>query len=193
MGFSVIKLLFVTKNEGKVRELEALAANYDIVIEQVGYDYPEIQADTLEEVARKGAFHVSRLFARPLIVEDSGLFIERFGGFPGPYSAYVYKKIGNRGILKLMSRVRDRKATFKSVIAFCEPSMQPVLFTGSVEGTIAEKAKGKGGFGFDPIFMYNGRTFAEITTEMKNSISHRRAAFDGLIRWLLENKDVSAI
>lgn len=193
MAFNVNNLLFITKNEGKVREIRELAAPHGITIEQVGYEYPELQADTLEEVARWGAIHAAAIFRRPLIVEDSGLFISSLGGFPGPYSAYVHKKLGNKGILKLMSRIKDRRATFKSVIAFCDGSSEPVIFSGSVEGEIANKIRGKNGFGFDPIFLYGDKTFGEISRDEKNKISHRRVAFERLIRWLLEHRDVQTI
>ncbi|RJS73141.1 MAG: non-canonical purine NTP pyrophosphatase, partial [Candidatus Syntrophoarchaeum sp. WYZ-LMO15] len=102
-------------------------------------------------------------------------------------------KLGNKGILKLMSRIKDRRATFKSVIAFCDGSSEPVIFSGSVEGEIANKIRGKSGFGFDPIFLYGDKTFGEISRDEKNKISHRRVAFERLIRWLLEHKDVQTI
>ncbi len=193
VGFNVMSLLFITKNEGKVRELEELGRAHDIAIIQVGYDYPELQADTLEEVARWSALHTVEIFKRPFIIEDSGLFIEGLGGFPGPYSAYAYKTVGNKGILKLMSRIKDRRAIFKSVIAFCQPSNEPVIFAGSVEGEIAKTIQGREGFGFDPIFLYGDKTFGEIATDEKNEVSHRRAAFDELIGWVLEHKDVCTI
>jgi len=186
-------LLFITRNEGKVRELEELGRAHDIVIKQVGYDYPEVQADTLEEVARWGALHAIEIFKRTFIIEDSGLFVESLDGFPGPYSAYVYKTLGNKGILKLMSRIKNRRAIFKSVIALCEPSHEPVIFTGSVEGEIAKKAMGKEGFGFDPIFLYDDKTFGEMRRDEKNMVSHRRAAMLKLIRWIVEHKDVYTI
>jgi XTP/dITP diphosphohydrolase len=152
-----------------------------------------VQADTLEEVARWGALHAIEIFKRPFIIEDSGLFVERLDGFPGPYSAYVFKTLGNKGVLKLMSRIKNRKAKFRSVIALCEPSREPVIFTGCVEGEIAKKAMGKEGFGFDPIFLYGDKTFGEIGRDEKNMVSHRRAAMLKLIRWLVEHKDVFTI
>ena len=160
----------------------------DIEVEQIDYDYTEIQADELEDVAYHGAKFSSRYLKKPVIVEDSGIFIDALGGFPGPYSAYVFKKIGNGGILKLMAGVQNRRATFKSIIAFCdykvEKDPEPILFSGSVEGEIAEDIRGEHGFGYDPIFIVNKKTFGEIGLKEKNKKSHRRRAAEKFLEWI---------
>ena len=173
---------FVTGNIGKVREVRKMAGR-DIKIEQIDYDYPEIQVDDLEEVASYGAKHSSEVLEKAIIVEDSGLFIDALGGFPGPYSAYVFKTLGNEGILKLLEVEECRSATFKSVVGYCEPDGEPLLFLGSVDGVISPDMRGEGGFGYDPIFSHGKRTFAEMSMEEKNEISHRRGAFQAFLDW----------
>ncbi|MDY6965879.1 MAG: XTP/dITP diphosphatase [Halobacteriota archaeon] len=178
-------IYFVTGNTGKVKEVLKMAPP-EMEIEQIDYDYPEIQVDELEQVASHGAKHSSEFLKKPIIVEDSGLFVDVLDGFPGPYSAYVFKKIGNEGILKLMAGEKDRGATFKSVVGYCEPGGNPLLFVGSVDGKISEEIRGKHGFGYDPIFSTGESTFAEMGIEKKNEVSHRRRAFEAFLSWFIE-------
>ena len=184
------KLSFVTGNIHKVNELQEMVPK-DIEVEHIDYDYIEIQADELEDVASFGAKISSEHLKKAVIVEDSGIFIDSLNGFPGPYSSYVFKKIGNEGILKLMAGVDDRKATFKSIIGFYNPKIQkePILFSGSVVGKISEEIKGKNGFGYDPIFCLNKKTFGEISLKEKNKLSHRKKSFEKLLNWILEEMD----
>ncbi|ASJ01579.1 XTP/dITP diphosphatase [Thermococcus gorgonarius] len=182
-----MRLAFITSNPGKVREARKYLEPLGIEVHQVKISYPEIQADTLEEVAEYGAKWIAERFKEPFFLDDSGLFIKALKGFPGVYSAYVYKTIGYQGILKLMSGVKNREAHFKSVIAYWDGELH--LFTGVVEGFITEEARGSKGFGFDPIFRPEGfeKTFAEMTTEEKNRISHRGRALKAFATWLKEN------
>lgn len=175
---------FITSNKGKV--LEAKTKFYDLNVDIVQKDlgYPEIQADNLEDVARFGAEYLQKKFNHPFILEDAGLFIDELDGFPGVYSAYVFYRIGCSGILKLLERFVDskRKATFRSVYAYGEPSKKPMLFLGECCGTISKKALGEHGFGYDPIFIPDGetRTFAQMETEEKNRFSHRGKSLEKL-------------
>jgi XTP/dITP diphosphohydrolase len=77
--------------------------------------------------------------------------------------------MGNKKVLKLMEDEEDRTAVFKSVIGYCEPGKEAIVFTGTVEGTISFEERGTGGFGYDPIFEYNGRTFAEMVMKKRTS------------------------
>ncbi len=143
----------------------------------------EVQSDRLEEIvyvaAREAAIPGS-------IVEDSGLFVRALRGFPGPYSSYVMSTIGYRGVLRLLEGIEDRGAYFESAIAYTDPLGRVRVFTGRVQGMIAEEPAGSGGFGFDPIFVPAGysRTFAEMDLREKSWISHRGIAISRLLRWL---------
>lgn len=179
-----MRIVFITSNPGKLREARSYLGPLGVEVHGVKFPYPEIQADTLEEVAAYGVEWLAKRLDEPFILDDSGLFIEALHGFPGVYSAYVFKTLGNDGILKLMEGIEDRRAYFKSVVAYWDGEMH--IFTGTVHGNICLEKRGSGGFGFDPIFMPQGyeRTFAEMTTEEKNTISHRGRAFEAFSNWL---------
>jgi XTP/dITP diphosphohydrolase len=123
----------------------------------------------------------------PICVEDAGVSLDRWGGFPGPYSSYVLKRLGNPGILKLMEGESKRKANYVSAIAYRDESGVHI-FRGVVDGKIAQSIRGTHGFGYDPIFIPSegdGRTFGEKNAE-KNAISHRARAFRALAEWLTQ-------
>jgi XTP/dITP diphosphohydrolase len=211
-------LNFVTTNPGKVRE----ATEYlDDEIRQFDFDYPEVQADDLKTVAAEGARAAYRAADGPVIVDDAGLFVDAFDGFPGPYSSYVEDTVGVERVWRMTEPEDDRAAAFKTVIAYCdgegfEATPDPAgvdrearrgqdlaadergaattdeqvhdetvpvkLFEGRVPGEIVAP-RGEGGFGFDPIFEHDGTTFAEMSTEQKNAISHRGRALAKFAEW----------
>jgi len=110
-------LNFVTTNPGKVRE----ATEYlDDEVTQFDFDYPEVQADDLKTVAAEGARAAYRAADGPVIVDDAGLFIDAFDGFPGPYSSYVEDTVGVERVWRMTEPEDDRGAAFKTVIAYCD-------------------------------------------------------------------------
>ena len=173
-------IYFVTGNKGKHAEAQAIFV--DLVQKDIGYT--EIQADTLEEVAAYGIKEVASRLDGPVMIEDAGLFVDALQGFPGVYSAYVQKTIGNAGILRLMDGIEGRSARFKSVVAYVEPGQEPVMFEGEVQGQIGFEEKGGKGFGYDPIFYVEGASLGEMEIEDKNRISHRAASMRALKDWL---------
>jgi XTP/dITP diphosphohydrolase len=179
-GKDVDMIYFVTSNKGKYAEAQALFD--DIVQRDIGYT--EIQADTLEEVALYGMKEVAARLDGPVMLEDAGLFVQALRGFPGVYSAYVQKTIGNAGILRLMEALENRSAYFKSVVAYAEPGMETVMFSGEVHGHIGFEARGNKGFGYDPIFYADDMSLAEMDLEKKNQISHRAESMRALKKWL---------
>ncbi len=168
------ELIFVTGNAHKASEASVLLARSGIGIVQKDLGYPEIQADTLENVAREGITWCMEKLKKPCFIEDAGLRIEALGGFPGPYSRYVHETIGNRGILALMSGISARNAVFRSVIAYHD-GQQYHLFIGETLGHISTSIEGSQGFGYDPLFVPTGYdlTFAQMDTVKKNELSHR--------------------
>ncbi len=171
---------FVTSNKGKFSEAQAIFG--DLVQKDIGYT--EIQADTLEEVAIYGMKEVASRLEGAVMLEDAGLFVEALRGFPGVYSAYVQKTIGNAGILRLMEGQENRSAYFKSVVAYIQPGMETVMFSGEVHGRIGFEARGKKGFGYDPIFYVGEVSMAEMGLEEKNQISHRAVSMRALKKWI---------
>ena len=173
-----MKLTFVTGNKGKVHEAATALAplGHDVVPADL---HPvEIQAETLEEVARaKCEVLVGRL-EPPFFVDDGGLFVEALNGFPGVFSAHALRKIGVPGILKLMEGVADRRAHFAAVVGLWDGE-RVRTFSGRCDGRLATAPRSDGhGFGFDPVFVPDGfdRTFGELPAEVKNRVSHRGKA-----------------
>ena len=180
------KLFVITSNPGKLLEIQEKFKPLAIQVIQKNIGYPEIQADTLEEVAEFGVKWLQKRVRYPFILEDSGLFIDKLKGFPGVYSKSVFYTIGLPGVLKLLkdTEKNQRTAVFRSVIALCEPKKKPVLFLGECKGNINETIQGTNGFGYDPIFIPLGetRTFAQMTTSEKNQYSHRGKSLENLIK-----------
>lgn len=176
---------FVTTNAGKFREVAARLADANVRIVHEDRSYPEIQADRLEKVVRFAATVLDEQIRGDYMIDDSGLFLDAFAGFPGVYSSYAFKRLGCRGILRLLEAERSRAATFETVILLRQ-GMEHEVFHGECRGTIADAERGASGFGFDPIFVPEGagKTFAEMTLSEKNALSHRARAVDGLARHL---------
>lgn len=176
-----MKITFVTSNEHKAREASGILAGL-AEVDHVPLECPEIRDDSVAVVAEGKASFAYSCLNRPVICDDTGLFISALHGFPGPCAAYVHKTIGNEGILKLVSDISDRSAWFETGIAYADASGVQV-FVGRIDGTIVEP-RGTGGFGYDPIFAVKDKTLAEMSPEEKNQISHRSLALLAFREWL---------
>jgi XTP/dITP diphosphohydrolase len=176
-----VRLDVITSNPGKVREFETAFGKLGIDVGRRQLAYDEIQSSELEEVVAKGMAAIRAQGVNDFIIDDSGLFIDALGGFPGVWSAYAQKTIGNTGILKLMENVADRGAEFRCCIG-CGVGDEDIIVTGVCRGSITDAGRGAGGFGFDPIFTHDGvRTFAELPTDEKEQVSHRGEAIRLLV------------
>ena len=187
-------LYFITGNNFKFNEIQQLFEQETIKYNLIQKDLKtiEIQADTIKSVAEFKLNSVKDKLIGSSFIEDSGFFVDNpLNGFPGVYSSYVMKTIGNKGILNLIDNYEDSKAHFSTVIAlYFKPLNKLLFFEGTVEGKISSLQKGNQGFGFDPIFIPDDiptKTFAELTTSQKNSISHRGKAWMKLMDFLKEN------
>ena len=182
-----MKLNVITSNPGKVKEYQRSFDDLGIEMVHLKMTYDEIQSSYLEEVVKKGMEEIISKGISDFIIDDTGLFIDHLNGFPGVWSAYVQKTIGNQGILKLMSEAGDRRAAFRCCIG-CNIGGRNIIVTGTCGGSILEEERGSEGFGYDPIFSHDGkRSFAEISLEEKNGVSHRGNAVRLLIK---EIKDI---
>lgn len=159
--------------------MKALFGGLGHDVEQLKDEYPEIQADTLEDVVESGLKWLWERHHVPIIIDDSGLFVNALKGFPGVYSAYVYKTIGYQGVLKLLEGAEDRKAEFRCCAGYVDADGSITTRSGVSAGKIIDEARGTGGFGYDPVFVPEGfdLTFAELELGIKNRISHRGRAF----------------
>jgi XTP/dITP diphosphohydrolase len=181
-----MKLYFVTCNKSKVKEFKQILEPR-IKVEQIVIDYPELRSDDPEEIARLAVKQLADKLGKEIIVEDSGLFIKALNGFPGTSSAYIHKRIGLKGILRLMKGVGNRKAMYMSVVGYCKPGKKPLSFLGTEKGKIAKKIRGRYGFGHDPIFIPEGskKTYGEMKN-VKEIKRFRRRAVLRLISYLKE-------
>ena len=161
-------------------------AEHGYELEHIKTAYPEIQAESLEITIILGLQWVMSKYNRPIMIDDSGLFIDALKGFPGIYSSYVFKTIGNDGILRLMDGVKNRAARFECCIGFMRPGGEPFIAKGVAPGSIASEKAGSGGFGYDPIFVPEGygKTYAQFEIKEKNRVSHRGRAIASLVEEL---------
>lgn len=183
---------FATHNRSKYLEASRIAEVFGIQLKQLNIEKEEIQSDSLTEIASHAALQAAKSRLHRVVSEDAGFFVEALGSFPGPYSAYVFRTLGTAGILKLMRGERNRNASFMAALAYCQPGKYPVCFKGVVKGVVSRRPKGTNGFGFDPIFIPlkgDGRTFAEMSIEEKNIISHRAGAFRQFSRWFTSKQE----
>jgi XTP/dITP diphosphohydrolase len=182
-------LYFATTNKSKFKEaVDKLAP---IRIMRLNLPYPEVQASSLEEVVTFALEWMEDRTDKDVMLEDSGLFIDALKGFPGVFSSQTFRSIGNKGILKLMEGMGDRKARFQTCIGLLLKGKKRT-FKGEVEGVISMEPKGQGGFGFDPIFIPHGHkeTFAQMPLNKKNNISHRAKAIERLVEFLEPTKGI---
>jgi XTP/dITP diphosphohydrolase len=176
----------VTSNAGKAAEVAAFFGE-SVEVDYVDLDIPEHRSNDVAEIAREKARYAFGQLNTPLIVDDTGFFIDALHGFPGPYAAYVLNSIGNTGILKLMDGIRDRTARFITAIAYADAGGVQV-FTGTLEGTIALSPRGNNGFGYDPVFETGEKSLAELTVEEKSMISHRARALTTFHHWFISQR-----
>ncbi len=188
-------LVFATNNVHKLEEIrEILGEKFHIVsLKELGCqeDIPEEQ-DTLEGNALQKARYIRDKYKVNCFADDTGLEIEALGGEPGVYSARYAgdghdSEANMRKVLDKMSGETNRRARFRTVIALLLDG-QEHLFEGEVRGEILRERHGEGGFGYDPIFRPEGFTqsFAEMSLEDKNKISHRGRATEALRKFLNE-------
>ena len=181
-----MKLVLASKNEKKLREMDEIlsALGIEVISEaQAGVDVDvEETGTTFEENSLLKARAVMEASGLPAIADDSGLCVDALGGAPGVYSARYggpgLDDVGRYRLLLENMKGQPRGARFVSVITCCFPNGDVLTARGECPGTIAFAPMGEGGFGYDPVFFIPGlkKTFAQLTPEEKNAISHRGLA-----------------
>ena len=189
------RLVVSTRNAHKVVEIrEILGADFEVLDLSAISGVGEVEETgvTFEENATLKALAVSGNFDGWVIADDSGLEVDALGGAPGVWSARFSgpgaTDASNRALLleKLECvRGKQRSARFLCVIVLARAGRKIAAFSGSVEGVIINQEKGSGGFGYDPLFVPEGHceTFAQLGAEVKNALSHRARALEGLLAW----------
>ena len=189
------EVYFATSNLDKFREAKITLSKFQINIKRAAVKDPEIQSTKIEEIAKASVVQAIKHIEKKMFVEDTGLFIEALNGFPGPYSSYVHDTLGNNGILKLLKGFSNRRAVFRSAIAFGEPNDPIRCFVGCIKGNISTEEHGEMGFGYDPIFKPiggGGKTFAEMTIVNKSKYSHRSRALEQFADWYINNCKINS-
>lgn len=192
-----MKIVLATHNKHKVEELTNIADG-DIEFIPLPDDFPEIEEDgeTLEENALLKARFVHLELRMPTLADDTGLEVEALGGAPGVVTARYAGENATyqdncRKMLREMEGKQNRKAVFRTVLSYLDQNGLQHLFEGKVEGEISTEERGSNGFGYDPVFIPtdggNTLTFAEMTSDEKNKISHRGRALQAFLSWLVEN------
>jgi len=178
-------LYFVSTNVNKYEEIRAILKQHDISVKFLKRQLREIQANSLGKIAAEKSKAAFNMISKPVLVEDDGLFIHGLKGFPGPYSSFVFKSIGNNGILKLLSGSRNREACFLSVVVYSSGT-ELKRFFGKTEGKISLRPSGRG-WGYDPIFIPidSDLTFGE-SKGLKKRSSHRAKAISSFVNWYLD-------
>jgi XTP/dITP diphosphohydrolase len=181
----VIKAIFVTTNEHKRREVQDILG---FALGRADLDLPEIQAIDPADVATEKARAAREALGDtdlPVLVEDSGLMVDAWGGFPGALTKWLMQSVGNEGLLRMFAPGDDRSARAVCVVALAEAGGRVLTFRGEVRGTVAESPRGEGGFGYDPVFVpgWSSMTYAQMG-EGKNTDSHRARAFRAVKEWL---------
>jgi len=175
------RLVFVTSSENKVREATAILG---MSLERVALDLVEPQGLDVVAVARDKARLAYAELARPVLVEDTSLELAALGGFPGPLVRWLLEAAGPAAIARMLDGFTDRSASARCV-ALATDGAREWIGVGEVRGTIAPAPRGRGGFGWDVVFVPEwggGRTYAEMAAEEKNARSHRALALRALAK-----------
>jgi XTP/dITP diphosphohydrolase len=200
-------LVIATKNRGKSAEIKSVLKDFPVVVKDMN-DFgpvPEPVEDgaSFEENAYKKASFTAKVLGLPALADDSGLEAQALAGTPGIHSAR-YAGPGatddenNAKLLQALSGKTNRKARFCCVLSLAVPSGAALTYEAFCEGVILNSARGDNGFGYDPLFLYPpmGKTFAEMSTEEKLSVSHRGMAlhqfkdeFEKVLKWLQRRQE----
>ncbi|KAI0592981.1 putative ham1 family protein [Biscogniauxia sp. FL1348] len=177
-------LNFITGNANKLAEVKAiLEGPAGIEVRNQPLDLPEIQGE-LEDVTREKCRVAADLVGGPVLVEDTCLCFNALGGLPGPYIKWFMKSIGHDGLNNLLAAYDDKSAQAVATFGFSKgPGQDVLLFQGRTDGKIVP-ARGPAVFGWDPVFEYEGQTYAEMDKVAKNKISHRFKALETLRAWI---------
>ena len=179
-------LLAATGNAHKLQELQQIFADYYTILPMSAAGFTEDIEENGATFAENAAIKAEAVCAAtglPAIADDSGLSVTALGGEPGVYSAryagvHGDDEANNDLLLRKMGDRTDREAFFICALALKIPGREPILTEGRCPGTILYERRGTGGFGYDPLFLYEplGKTFAEVNGEEKNAVSHRARA-----------------
>ena len=201
MTQSLQKIVLASNNAGKLAELQAMFAPLNVtLVRQSELAIPEAPEPyrTFVENALTKARHASRESGLPALADDAGLCVDAFGGLPGVDPAYYCTQFGYeksdannvRALLEQLQGQSNRRAAMVSTLVALRSAddPEPLIAVGRVQGLITEQPVGDGGFGFDPVMFIpeQGKTFAQLPTELKNQISHRGRSSQAMLALMRE-------
>src|SRR6202021_161811 len=170
------RIALITGNVGKADEYAAMLG---IDVTPAKAELTEVQSLDVAAVAARKAADAYAQIGEPVLVDDTGLPGPAWNGLPGALVAWFLDTVGAQGILNMAAGLTDRRATVTTALGYADADGVQV-FTGTVNGTLATEPRGSSGFGYDPIFIPDTdpshRTYAQMTSEEKNKVSHRRQA-----------------
>ena len=193
-----MELIVATNNKGKIKEIKEILNDVELItLKEAGIEIEVVEdRDTSEENSLKKAMEISKISGKVCIADDTGLYIDALGGFPGVQTARFLGENATQeerneyliNKLKGITEREKRKAKVVTCIAFANVDGTSQVFRGEIEGYISKEKKGNNGFGFDEIFeLEDGRTLAELDAEEKNNISSRKIALNKLKEYLNSN------
>jgi XTP/dITP diphosphohydrolase len=201
-------LVIATRNSGKLFELQRLLNGFPVAVRSLSDFGPIPQVEetgsSFEENAYLKASHTSRVLGLPALADDSGLAVAALNGAPGVHSARFAGEGASdeanwRLLLQRLADAEDRRAAFVCVLSIAVPNGRALTYEGRCEGLIMPAPRGSGGFGYDPVFYYPPMkcSFAEMSTEEKNRVSHRGSAlrelrqeFDKVLLWIRQQMPI---
>ena len=190
------ELILASNNAHKVEEIKSILEDYSILtLKDINYTKEIVEdGSTFEENALIKARTICKYSGKTAISDDSGLSVDLLDGRPGVYSArYSKEQTDEKNIEKVLLELNGQKskAKFVSVIALVKPDGTELTFRGECYGEIIFEKRGTNGFGYDPIFYVPSldKTFAELSAEQKNSISHRKQSLEKFSQYLKEESD----
>jgi XTP/dITP diphosphohydrolase len=174
------RIALITGNAGKTAEYAAMLG---IEVTPAKVELTEIQSLDVAHVAARKAADAYAQLGEPVLVDDTGLTIRGWNGLPGALVAWFIDTVGPQGILDMAAGLADRRATVTTALGYADATGVQV-FQGTVAGSLATEPRGISGFGYDSIFIPDSdsgyRTYAQMTSEEKNKISHRRRAVEAM-------------
>lgn len=182
-----LAFVFITGNKNKVLEARQILKNFEI--KQRTLNLSEIQSLKVEEVVKEKAKEAFKIVKKPVLVEDTSLEIKAWNNFPGALIKFLLESVGAQGIIKMLSGEKNRFAVAKTALGLYDGKNLKV-FVGKIEGTISKKVSGERGFGWDSIFIPQGfkKTFAQMNSKEKSSLSMRRKALEKMEEYLIKSK-----
>jgi len=179
------KIIFVSNNKNKAKEVTEILKNKDIQVIHKAIELEEIQSPEVESVARNKALCAYQFFNVPILVEDSGLFIKAMHNYPGSLTKHFLASIGTQGIIHFL-KDKDRQARAVTAFAFCKDKANIHTFVEHNLGKISNEIRGTSGFAYDHIFIPEGhkKTYAQMSSAEKNKISQRRKALEKFALWI---------